>query len=154
MLSVAMSVTALGSAAPTVKDVAKVPALKPVSAKKHHWYEIGKATWYGGKFDGRKTADGETYNENELTCAHRTLPLGTLIRVTNLQNNRSTVVRVTDRGPWVKHAILDLSHAAARKLGFTGTAQVRIDKVNPEDLPRQELAQLEPSHENDPNAAE
>lgn len=151
MLGMAMGVTALGSATATARDAQLVRASKPVSAKKHHhWFEIGKATWYGGDFDGRKTADGEIYNENAFTCAHRTLPLGSWIRVTNLRNNRSAIVRVTDRGPWVKDAVLDLSHAAARRLGFSGTAEVRIDRVERPELaqqrleaPQQQLAQLD-----------
>jgi rare lipoprotein A len=149
----AMLVAALGVAAtmpatvaPSVprtaapKSVAETPAVvKPV---KHHWYEIGKATWYGGDFNGKKTASGAIYNENELTCAHRSLPLGSLVRVTNLENHRSTLVKVTDRGPWVQSAMLDLSHAAAEKLGFSGTAKVGIEQVKRADLGKQELAEL------------
>jgi len=159
MLGMALGVSASVSAAPTVdhrpaKAASAAPeqtaTVKP--AKRHHWFEVGKATWYGGEFNGRKTANGETFNENELTAAHRTLPLGSWIRVTNLRNNRSAMVRVTDRGPWVKTAVLDLSHAAAEKLGFSGTAKVRIEPVSNTDQPLTQVAQL--SHEPKHDAAE
>lgn len=145
MLSAALSVTATVSAAPTAHQNAKEPVSQPATAKptKHHWYQIGKATWYGGDFNGKKTANGETFNENELTCAHRDLPLGSVVRVTNLQNHKSLLVRVTDRGPWVENAILDLSHAAAEKLGLGGSAKVGIEQVKSKELKAQEIAQLE-----------
>jgi len=96
-------------------------------AAKHHWLQIGKASWYGGKFNGRTTANGEVYDMHGLTCAHRTLPLGTWIRVTNLNNSRSAVLRVNDRGPMAPSLIVDLSYAAAQRLGFDGLAKVRIE---------------------------
>jgi rare lipoprotein A len=146
LFAAALGVTATVSAAPSAKEFTRLPAspaaVTPTPAK-HHWYEIGKATWYGGDFNGRKTASGTTYNENELTCAHRTLPLGSLVRVTNLQNHRSTLVRVTDRGPWVPNAILDLSHAAAVKLGIGGGAKVGIEQVQRKTATARELAQLD-----------
>jgi rare lipoprotein A len=76
----------------------------------------GKATWYGGKFHGRKTASGERYNQNAFTAAHRTLPFGTRVRVTNTRNGRTVQVRINDRGPYGGRAIIDLSRAAARDL--------------------------------------
>ncbi|MFB6357446.1 MAG: septal ring lytic transglycosylase RlpA family protein [Thiohalorhabdaceae bacterium] len=92
--------------------------------------EVGKASWYGRKFHGRKTASGETYNMHLPTAAHRTLPLPTIARVTNLDNGRSTEVRVNDRGPFVdtRERIIDLSYGAAKRLGIdeTGVAQVRV----------------------------
>jgi rare lipoprotein A len=94
---------------------------------KHHWYQIGRASWYGGSFQGRTTASGENYNMTDLTCAHRSLPIGTLVRVTNLGNHKSVVVRVNDRGPYLASRVIDLSYAAAHFLGFSGTAQVRLD---------------------------
>jgi rare lipoprotein A len=94
---------------------------------KKHWYQIGRASWYGGSFQGRSTASGENYNMTDLTCAHRSLPLGTLVRVTNLSNQKSVVVRVNDRGPYFASRVVDLSYAAAHFLGFSGTAQVRLD---------------------------
>lgn len=81
-----------------------------------HQLERGKATWYGGKFHGRKTASGERFDKRALTAAHRTLPFGTVVKVTNLANQRTVVVRVNDRGPYGKGRIIDVSEAAARKL--------------------------------------
>jgi rare lipoprotein A len=108
--------------------------------KKRHWYQIGRASWYGDDFQGQKTASGENFDENEMTCAHRSLPLGSLIRVTNLRNHKTVVVRVNDRGPMPESRVVDLSYAAARFLGFSsrGTAPVRLDLVNS----KTELAQL------------
>ncbi len=94
----------------------------------------GTASWYGLPFHGRKTANGETYDMNGLTCAHRTLPFGTILLVTNLGNGRSVRVRVTDRGPFVSGRIVDLSRGAAVALGMldTGTAQVSLKVVGNE----------------------
>jgi rare lipoprotein A len=88
----------------------------------------GLASWYGGMFHGRKTAMGTTYNMNAMTAAHRTLPLGTWVQVTNQQNGRSAIVQVTDRGPYVANRIMDLSYAAATKLGYAnaGTANIQM----------------------------
>lgn len=92
--------------------------------------EVGKASWYGRKFHGRKTASGETYNMHLPTAAHRTLPLPTIARVTNLDNGRTTQVRINDRGPFVDthERIIDLSYGAAKRLGVdeTGLARVRV----------------------------
>lgn len=90
------------------------------------------ASWYGKFFQGRTTASGEPYNENELTCAQRSLPLGSLLRVTNLRNNRSVVVRVNDRGPVPQDRVIDLSRAAAEALGFQqkGLAPVKIELIS------------------------
>ncbi|HEY0795092.1 MAG TPA: septal ring lytic transglycosylase RlpA family protein [Acidisarcina sp.] len=98
----------------------------------HHWYQIGRASWYGKYFQGRQTASGENYDMNLMTCAHRSLPLGTLLKVTNLLNHRSVVVRVNDRGPVPENRVVDLSLAAADFLGMSarGTAPVRLDVMN------------------------
>ncbi len=147
VLAVTLGLTASLAASPTVKrENATIPN-NPPSGKtvvKRHWFQIGKASWYGGKFNGRKTADGETYDMYAMTCAHRTLPLGSWIRVTNLKNNRSTLLRVNDRGPVPLNRILDLSYAAAQKLGMAGLAKVRVEQVNPTDpeLAEQMVAQL------------
>jgi rare lipoprotein A len=97
----------------------------------HKWMQIGKASWYGRRFQGHRTASGEAFDLNMLTCAHRTLPIGTLLRVTNLGNRRSVMVRVNDRGPVPSGLIVDLSYGAARTLGFSrrGNARVRLEKV-------------------------
>ena len=95
------------------------------------WTETGVASWYGEPFHGRKTASGEKYDMNDLTCAHPTLAFGTRLRVENLDNGRSITVRVNDRGPFKKERILDVSRKAAQELGMIGpgTAQVRISVV-------------------------
>jgi rare lipoprotein A len=136
VLSIAGTQTALPAATNTTQ-----PTTGPQPAKDtHHWYEIGKASWYGKYFQGHETASGEQYDMNGLTCAHRSLPLGSLIRVTNLRNHKSVVVRVNDRGPVPASRVIDLSFAAANFLGFSmkGTAPVRLDLVNA----TAELAQL------------
>ena len=94
----------------------------------------GTASWYGIPFHGRQTASGETYDMNGMTCAHRTLPFGTVLLVTNTGNGRSATVRVTDRGPYVSGRIIDLSRGAASALDMlaTGTAQVELKAVGNE----------------------
>jgi len=89
----------------------------------------GIASFYGHGFSGKPTASGELFDPQALTCAHRTLPFGTRLRVTNLANGRSVVVRVNDRGPFSKHRVLDLSESAARALDMigAGTANVRVE---------------------------
>jgi len=91
----------------------------------------GVASFYGPGFQGRRTANGETFDMNAMTCAHRTLPFGTVLRVTNLDNDREVVVRVNDRGPYVGGRIIDLSRGAAEELGMvdTGTAEVMLDVI-------------------------
>ena len=84
------------------------------------------ATYYGQEFAGRRTASGETFNPSAMTAAHRTLPFGSRVRVTNSRNGRSIIVRINDRGPFVKGRCIDLSTGAARVLGFSGTAMVSL----------------------------
>ena len=90
---------------------------------------IGLASFYGTKFNGRRTASGEKFNNSALTAAHLSLPFGSLIKVTNMRNGKTVVVRINDRGPNVKGRIIDLSKAAAKKicLGHTGTARVKLE---------------------------
>ncbi len=90
--------------------------------------EVGVASYYGRAHDGRRTASGEIFDMNEMTAAHRSLPFGTRVRVTNLANGRQAVVRINDRGPFRRGRIIDLSYAAARKLGLVrrGVARVRV----------------------------
>ncbi len=94
--------------------------------------ETGVASWYGGRFHGRKTASGERYNQNKMTAAHKTLPFGTRVRVKNLNNGKSVSVVINDRGPFTKGRIIDVSRAAARKLDMinSGTARVQISTEN------------------------
>jgi rare lipoprotein A len=93
--------------------------------------EEGLASWYGGKFQGRQTASGEIFDTNQPTAAHKTLPFGTIVRVTNLENGKSTVVRINDRGPFIPGRIIDLSRASALAIGLAGTgvARVRIEEL-------------------------
>ena len=89
----------------------------------------GEASWYGPGFYGNRTANGEVYQPGTMTAAHRTLPFGTKVRVTNLWNGRSAVIRINDRGPFVHHRVIDLGHGAASDLGLTasGIAQVKLE---------------------------
>ena len=93
------------------------------------WVQQGRVSWYGPGFHGRRTANGEVFDTHELTMAHRSLPMGTSVRVTNLENGRSVVLRVNDRGPYVRGRVADLSHAAAERLGFVdeGVVPARIE---------------------------
>jgi rare lipoprotein A len=86
----------------------------------------GMASWYGSKFDGRRTANGERYDMHKLTAAHPTLPFGTLVQVTNVENGRQVVVRVNDRGPFGRRRVIDLSYAAARALRMVGPGTARV----------------------------
>ncbi len=93
--------------------------------------ETGIASYYATSLQGRPTASGEIYDESKLTAAHRTLPFGTRVRVTNLSNDRSVVVVINDRGPFVKGRIIDLSRRAAREIGFLreGVTRVRVERL-------------------------
>ena len=95
----------------------------------------GLASWYGNKFHGRHTSNGEVYSMYEMTAAHKTLPIPCYVKVTNLENGRSVVVRVNDRGPFHGDRIIDLSYAAAKKLGYSdqGTAKVEVSVIDPAD---------------------
>jgi rare lipoprotein A len=102
------------------------PSIRPVSFGAG---ETGRASWYGPEFHGRRTSSGEIYDMYQLTAAHRELPLGTWVMVTNLNNGRSVEVRVNDRGPFVQDRILDVSYAAARLLGMIGSGVVPVRVV-------------------------
>ncbi len=110
------------------------------------WFQTGQASWYGLRFQGHKTATGEKFDMNALTCAHRSLPLGTWLRVTNLRNRKSVLVRVNDRGPMVESRIIDLSYAAARAVGIGGTSKVKLEQVpaNDPEVARVLIAQVTP----------
>jgi len=103
------------------------PAISPSSG----YVETGIASWYGDEFHGKKTSSQEVFDMHDLTAAHPTLPFGTTVLVTNLENGRSVTVRINDRGPFVRDRIIDLSYAAARMLGMIGpgTVRVRIEVV-------------------------
>jgi rare lipoprotein A len=112
---------------PTIPVPQPPPALAPPSA----YVEFGTASWYGEAFHNRSTANGELYDMNALTAAHRTLPFNTRVRVTNVSNGQSVEVRITDRGPFVPGRVIDLSYAAAKQLDMwrQGTARVKIESV-------------------------
>ncbi len=154
-LALALSVLLAGCAeTKVVVDVAKVVSrlgseeTRPYKIGKPYkvngvWYypkvdydynETGIASWYGPGFDGKKTANGETYDENALTAAHKTLPLPTMVRVTNLENGRSIEVRLNDRGPYAPGRIIDMSRRGAQLLGFSeqGIARVRVQVLKEE----------------------
>src|SRR2546428_10682069 len=135
-------------AQPSLRAVAILACLVPAalagcgsSAQSAHRADtdakVGYASFYAHRFHGRATAYGETYDEKALTAAHPSLPLGTRIRVTNLANGRSVVLRINDRGPWAKNRLIDVSYAAAQELRFVreGLARVRIAGVARADRP-------------------
>lgn len=97
------------------------------------YHERGAASWYGTKFHGQRTSSGETYNMYAMTAAHKTLPLPTYVRVTNLRNGRQVIVKVNDRGPFHDNRLIDLSYAAATKLGIigNGTGLVEVEALDP-----------------------
>jgi rare lipoprotein A len=94
--------------------------------------QTGLASWYGPGFHGKKTANGEIYNQNAMTAAHKTLPLSTMIKVTNLENMKSIIVRINDRGPYYGNRILDLSKKAADALGISkhGTGKIKLQVIS------------------------
>ncbi len=104
------------------------------------FHQAGRASWYGRWFHGRRTASGERFNMNAMTAAHKTLPLSSYVRVTNTENDKTVIVKINDRGPYVRGRIIDLSFAAARELGLQhdGTAHVKIV-----GLSQEEAAQVE-----------
>jgi rare lipoprotein A len=89
----------------------------------------GKASWYGPGFHGRLTANGERFNTNAYTAAHKTLPFGTKVKVTNAKTGRSVVVRINDRGPYAHGRVIDLSKASAQAIGVTGVADVALSRL-------------------------
>ncbi len=95
----------------------------------NNFEEVGNASWYGDDFHGKKTANGEIYHKGDMTAAHPTLPLPSMVRITNLDNGKSVKVRVNDRGPFTKKRIVDVSQKAAEELGFRGkgTAKVKLE---------------------------
>ena len=142
-VSLSLMVLALGSQG-SASGAGAASDIHPVKAFKH-LIEIGQASWYGFKFQGRKTATGENYDMNLMTCAHRSLPLGSWVKVTNLKNRKTVVVRVNDRGPALNDRIVDLSYAAAQAVGLRGIGKVRLDTmhVGDPDLVKALLAQAQ-----------
>ena len=137
-IAVALTFGIIGTNSTQPAATSGTPSVLPVAAPKpaakarpaHHWFQLGAASWYGKLFQGHQTASGESFNMYDLTCAHRSLPLGSLVRVTNLRNHKTVVVRVNDRGPVSDDRIVDLSYGAASLLGFQGVAKVRLELVS------------------------
>lgn len=121
------------------------PRVTPVAKSKVKRSQLGVASFYGPEFAERPTASGEPFDPRAMTAAHRTLPLGTRVRVTNLENGKQTVVRINDRGPYRNNRVIDLSRAAARKLGFVqdGIAHVRIEVLKTKKGDRMEYRRAE-----------
>jgi rare lipoprotein A len=124
------------SSRPTEPSTRATPVPPPAAPDLHgkpSLVETGVASWYGPPYAGRKGADGNVYDQHAMTAAHRTLPLGSMVRVTNLSTNQSAVVKITDRGPFVKGRIIDLSLAAAKATGLyrMGVARVRVEAWTP-----------------------
>jgi rare lipoprotein A len=139
-LAIVLSVVSLGAAQRPISSASgtrpNVPKPGVQSRKKTESsrpYQVGTASWYGSYFHGRATASGELYNMYDLTAAHRSLPLGSWVRVTNLRNGRAVIVRINDRGPYVAPRIIDVSFSVARILEFKsqGLQRVRLDLVEP-----------------------
>ena len=116
---------------PNTQPSQRTEVHKPTRVKRTKPFDVGTASWYGAYFEGRPTASGEPYDMYELTAAHRTLRLGTWVKVTNLRNHRWVLVRINDRGPVPTDRIIDLSYGAARilKMSGRGLAKVRLDIV-------------------------
>jgi rare lipoprotein A len=120
--------------APTTEVLASDPPFAPApSAPQETVIGRGSASYYAAKFDGRRTASGERFDNDEMTAAHRTLPFGTLVRVTNVTNGRSVVVRINDRGPFTRGRMIDVSHAAAQELGLIARGHATVELAVVED---------------------
>lgn len=133
ILAVAFAIPSLTAQNRPAADPPPKPLKQPLTSvnarpARRHWYQIGKASWYGPHFQGKETASGEPFDMNQLTAAHRKLPLGTIVRVTNLANGREVTVRINDRGPVYRSRIIDLSYMAAKVLGLRG-AGVQMVKL-------------------------
>lgn len=147
VITVAFSLFACGGKKPPVHPQTQAPSQPKLKASQRPYTVMGKtyeplkshigftqegvASWYGPDFHGKKTSNGETYDMHAMTAAHKTLPLGVFVKVKNKENGSEAVVRVNDRGPFVKNRVIDLSYAAAKKLGVDvkGTALVRIEAL-------------------------
>jgi rare lipoprotein A (peptidoglycan hydrolase) len=127
LVGLALSLMVSGCASSLSRRPTQPLGSAPIPAHPHT-QQFGIASWYGPGFHGQPTASGEIYNQNALTAAHPTLPLGTRVEVTNLANGKSVQVRINDRGPFVRGRTIDLSHGAAHKLGMVepGVSRVRI----------------------------
>ena len=146
VLVVSGCATARGSMPPSTPAPprAVVPAPSPPrlpAPAPEDFEQTGIASWYGRQHQGKRTASGEAYDMNALTAAHRTLPLGTRVRVTNLDNGRSVDVRINDRGPFTRRRVIDLSYAAAQRLGAVGAGLFRVSLKTIAGPPGQDSAE-------------
>jgi rare lipoprotein A len=122
------------------EHVKQIPQKQDNATTKPVHKEVGDASWYGGKFHGQETANGETFNQNNMTAAHPSLPMGTIAKVTNLDNGKNINVRINDRGPFHGGRAIDLSSAAAKKIDMKkdGTTEVKIEtKLTGKSSPHQ-----------------
>ncbi|MBV9572438.1 MAG: septal ring lytic transglycosylase RlpA family protein [Acidobacteriales bacterium] len=150
-LAIALLVVGLGAARRPITarseiNPSPVTPEKSIQSTRAQAYQTGTASWYGEDFDGKPTASGEPFDMHDLTAAHPVLPLGTLVRVTNLRNRKAVVVRINDRGPVVPGRIIDLSYSAAQALQFQdrGLQKVRLDVVKRRAAKPQIVAELRP----------
>lgn len=134
IMAAALVMVASTGAAPVPKQRVAKSKGNPPSQAENKPYQVGPASWYGKQFHGRPTANGENFDMFELTAAHKRLPLGSYVKVTNLKSGKWLVVRINDRGPFVGDRVLDLSYGAARLLGIIGVQRVRLDIIQPETL--------------------
>jgi rare lipoprotein A (peptidoglycan hydrolase) len=135
-----IALSAKSEARSSVSSLAPRPKIVPKEEPR-----TGEASWYGEEFEGNTTASGETYDSNGLTAAHPSLPFGTTVRVTNLNNRRNILLRINDRGPYIGRRLIDVSWRAAQRLGFvdSGTTPVSVEVVTrPSSKPRSDIALL------------
>jgi rare lipoprotein A len=148
-------ISGIGDAVPRVEPLSRYgnPPAYVVNGRRYHtltsstgYRERGIASWYGSKFHGRRTSSGETYDLYKMTAAHKTLPLPTYARVTNLRNGRSIIVKINDRGPFHVNRIIDLSYVAAAKLGILeyGTGLVEVEAIDPARSTQTQPAAVKP----------
>ena len=144
MVSVGASAPAHSGNASSQTSVQKSAKSAKKQSRSAKAFAVGQASWYGEAFDGKQTASGEPFDMYELTAAHRTLPLGSWVKVTNLKNHLWVLVRINDRGPVPEDRIIDLSYSAARMLNMNarGLAPVRLDLVQTPENDSSDIAML------------
>lgn len=140
------SYTGLTAAGVLLFSTITVPVADAMDLNLATFHQTGKASWYGHRFHGKETASGTPFDQHAMTAAHRSLPLGTEVVVTNVDNGKSVTVTINDRGPYVRGRIIDLSRRAARELGFAGDglAKVAITVVAPPEVPPVPQAKPDP----------
>jgi rare lipoprotein A len=130
VISSLVSLNVACSKSPTAGTATR-PGTVPVAISKKSVFQSGKASWYGGRLHGGPTASGERYNQNAMTAAHKKLPMGSRVRVTNVANGKSCVVRINDRGPFIRGRVIDLSRAAFLKIASlnSGVISVKLERL-------------------------